>query len=81
MVRIADLLPARVRFWIYTILSTVYGIELVLDFLSPSIESKVVGVSAVLGFVLAAAAWPKAKLLDEEEAHGPPSPPPNASQP
>jgi hypothetical protein len=51
---LADSLPPGVRSWIYRILATLYGIELVIDVLGPGVETKVVGISAVLGFALAA---------------------------
>jgi hypothetical protein len=51
---LADSLPPKARSWIYRILATLYGIELVVDVLDPGIETKVVGISAVLGFALAA---------------------------
>ena len=50
---IADRIPANVRGWIYTILATVFGIEAVLNLVDDGIETKVLGVLAVLGFALA----------------------------
>lgn len=54
-VTLAQAIPAKLRKVVYSLLATAYGIELVLDFIPPGIEAKVLGVLAVLGFGVAAA--------------------------
>lgn len=51
---IRDLIPARWRQAIYTVLGTVYALELVFDLVPAGLESQILAALAVLGFGLAA---------------------------
>ncbi len=52
--KLADLFTAPVRKAIYLGLTTLYGLELVWDFVSPVWEGKLLATLGVLGFGLAA---------------------------
>lgn len=51
---IRDLIPARARQVVYTVLGTLYALELVFDLIPAGTESQVLAALAVLGFGLAA---------------------------
>ena len=51
---IRDLLPAKARRAIYTLLATAYSLELIFDVLDDGLQSKLIQAVAVLGFTLAA---------------------------
>lgn len=56
--KIADLLPARVRQIIYTVLGTLIALELIWDVLPSGLEGRVLQTFSVLGFGLAASQAP-----------------------
>lgn len=61
---IASLLPAKVRFWVYTVLGSVTAVEGVLDANDAGLiphrpQNIALGILSVLGFALAAANTPK----------------------
>ena len=49
-----DLIPARARKVIYTLLATAYSLELIFDLVDDGLQSKLIQAAAVLGFTLAA---------------------------
>lgn len=49
-----DLLPPSVRKLVYAVLGAIIGIEAIVDVVPAAIESKTLGILAVLGFTLAA---------------------------
>ncbi|QQS25141.1 MAG: hypothetical protein IPM43_01750 [Actinomycetota bacterium] len=51
---LADLLPAKVRYYVYLTLTTLLGLELVFDVLDSGVQQKIIEAMAVLGFILAA---------------------------
>ena len=52
---IATWIPAVVRKRLYEILVTLYGLELVFDWVSGDVESKLLAAAGVLGFAIARA--------------------------
>lgn len=50
---LADLLPAKVRKIVYTVLAAAVAVEAVVDVVPVPYEDKAIAVLAVLGFVLA----------------------------
>lgn len=56
---LADLLPAKVRYYVYLTLTTLLGLELVFDVLDDGAQQKIIEAAAVLGFVLAAGNTPR----------------------
>ena len=69
MTSFAQMIPAKWRKAIYSVLATVIGLEVVLDFVPAGIESKILGVLVVLGFGTAIANTPSPTV--------PPYPAPN----
>ena len=52
---IADWIPTTVRKRLYEVLATLYGLELVFDWIDGDLESKLLAAAGVLGFVIARA--------------------------
>lgn len=59
---LAQAIPEKVRKVIYSLLATVIGLEVVLDFVPAGIESKILGVLVVLGFGTAIANTPSSTV-------------------
>lgn len=55
----ADWIPAKVRLWTYRVLSTLFALELVFDFVDQGAQEKFLAAAAVLGFSLAADNTPR----------------------
>ena len=51
---LASAIPPAIRQVVYSVLATLYGVELVLDLIPAGVEAKVLGILAVLGFGVAA---------------------------
>lgn len=54
-VKLAQAIPTKVRVAIYSILFTLYSLELIWDWLEDGVENKLVGSATILGFGIAAA--------------------------
>ena len=50
---IADWIPPVARKRVYEVLATLYGLELVFDWIDGALESKLLAAAGVLGFALA----------------------------
>lgn len=55
----ADWVPQKARAVIYRALGTLFGLELIFDFVSPDVETKVAAVAALFGFGLASVYTPR----------------------
>lgn len=57
---LADIIPAKARKVVYTVLGTLVAVEAIVDVVPASVEAKTLAVLVVCGFTVAAGNTPKA---------------------